>query len=97
MRLMVPTITCETVITRAFEAGEKTFAVGEIATLPYGLVLQLKAMGFAGAIKNEIEIHTEAAEALRIYGGDAWFSHRMQTISRVADYLAVRGEGEAGH
>lgn len=94
MRLIVPTVTCEAVITREFDAGDKKFAVGEIASLPYGLVLQLKAMGFCGAIKDEIQAHAEAAEALKIYGGDAWFPHRMQTISRVGDYLAARGEAD---
>lgn len=90
MILTVPTIYCEVLITQGFSTPERKYVPGEIAAFPYGIALHMKALGFAGAIKDDLQKHAEAAEALKIYGADAWFEPGHQTISRVADYLRAR-------
>jgi hypothetical protein len=91
MRLAVPTIMCEAIAVEAIEFAGKTIKPGEIFSLPYGVALQLRALGQVGGLKDEDDKHAEASEALAIYGGDSWFPHSMQTISRVSDYLAQVG------
>lgn len=88
MKLMVPTVVCDVLVANALETNGRTYKVGEICTMAYGLALTLKAIGGITGIVNENEKHMEAQEQLRIYGGDCWFPHHQQSISRVADYLA---------
>lgn len=97
MMIVVPTVYCEVLITQGFRTEEKKYAPGEIAELPYGLALYLKAIGFAGAIIDELQKHAEAAESLKVYGGDSWFSPDKQTISRMAEYLKPRTGKDEDH
>jgi hypothetical protein len=94
MKLMVPTLMCDFMLNKATEVGAKIFKAGEIVTLPYANALLLTAIG-GGAIVNAEDKHLEAQECLSVYGGDAWFQHSHQTISRVAEYLAQVEPGAA--
>lgn len=87
MKLMVPTLMCDFMVNRTTEVGAKVIRAGEIMPLPYANALLLTAIG-GGAIVNAEDKHLEAQECLAVYGGDAWFQHSHQTISRVAEYLA---------
>lgn len=89
--LMVPTIMCEAILKEDFTSGDRLYAKGEIIPMAFGQAIHLKSLGVIGAIKDETEKNLEATEALGIYGADCWFPHRLQTISRVADYLAQQG------
>lgn len=88
MPLMVPTIMCEALMAEDFDHGSRRYLKGEIVPMSFGQALHLKHMGVVGAIKDDVEKNLEATEALGMYGADCWFPHRLQTISRVADYLA---------
>lgn len=91
MPLMVPTIMCEAIMHEDFISGSRQYLKGEIVPMAYGQAIHLKHMGVVGAIKDDVEKNLEATEALGMYGADCWFPHRLQTISRVADYLAQQG------
>lgn len=91
MPLMVPTIMCEAFMAEDFVSGSRQYLKGEIVPMSYGQAIHLKHMGVVGAIKDDVEKNLEATEALGIYGADCWFPHRLQTISRVSDYLAETG------
>lgn len=97
MKLMVPTLMCRFMLGQACMVDARSFVAGEIVELPYGNALMLVAIG-KGAIVDADNKHVEAIEHLGIYGGDAWFKHSQQTISRVADYLAqAEAPGEKTH
>lgn len=87
MRLMVPTFMCRFMLNRASETAGKIFKPGEIVDLPIGNALLLQTIG-GGAIVNLDEVAVNATEHLNIYGGDSWFRHSQQSVSRVGEYLA---------
>lgn len=89
MNLMVPTLMCKAMAAIEFQALGRTVKPGEVIDLAYGQALVMKAMGGITAIVDEDAKHIEAQDQLAMYGGDCWFPHRQQTISRVADYLAA--------
>jgi hypothetical protein len=91
---MVPTVMCQAMLAQDITVGLKSFKAGEIIDLPYGPALFMRVLGGVSAIIDEASKHVEAQEALHTYGGDSWFPHSQQTISRVADYLAQTGAGE---
>jgi len=92
INLMVPTVFVDAIVKTPFEFRGKPCKVGELISLAYGPALQLRAFGLVGGFQNEDDKHLEANEHLTIYGGDSWFPQPMQTVSRVADYLAQAGE-----
>jgi hypothetical protein len=94
MNLMVPTVMVEAIAARNFKWGDNTIKVGEILPLPYGTALLMRTLGLLGGFRNEDDKHLEAQELLAIYGGDSWFPAHLQTVSRVADYLAQVGAQE---
>ena len=78
-----------------WEIPERGGATG-IAVFPYGVALQLKALGAVSSIHDELVLHQAAGEALAIYGGDSWFAPHNQTATRIAEYLRMKAEG-GGH
>lgn len=85
---MVPTIMVDAIVTKCFEYGGQVRKIGELVPLAYGPALQMRALGLVGGFKNEDDMHLQATELMAVYGGDSWFPHHLQTVSRVADYLS---------
>jgi hypothetical protein len=84
-------------LSQGCEVEARLFRPGEIVDLPYGNALVLVAIG-KGTIVDADNKHVEAIEHLSIYGGDSWFRHGQQTVSRVAEYLAQAEQpGEKTH
>lgn len=90
MNLAVPTVMCRAMFSKDIVVGMTKFSAGEIVELPFGTALCMKALNGL-TIVDENDAIAEAQEKLAIYGGDCWFAHPQQTISRVADYLAQAG------
>jgi hypothetical protein len=80
-------------LNQAFEVDARVYAAGEIVPLAYGNALVLAA-GDCGSIVDANSVHLQAQESLAVYGGDSWFPHPQQTISRVAEYLAQANPGQ---
>ncbi len=90
MRLIVPTLNCDCLVLKDYD--DYGLKAGETKTLPFGVVLLLKAFGIVGAISNETEKYMEAMEGIAVYGADHWFPHNLQTIGHIAETLAKAGE-----
>jgi hypothetical protein len=87
MRVMVPTLYAEGMLTRSLTVGGKHFKLGELVKVPYGVALQGLATGTFSCLRNEAAIHAEAIENLSTYGPDSWFTASVQTIGKLWDYL----------
>lgn len=89
MRLTVPTFMAECLVAQDMPAGGRVYRTGEVITLPYGQALILKAMGAVSTLVDETDTHARAMEQVAMYGADCLFPLPMQTIGKVADYLAA--------
>lgn len=88
MKLMVPTLWCEAMLTMPLSVAGKNFAAGELVSLPYGVVIQAIALGTITVIKNADAVHAEATEMLAQYGPDSWFPQPIQTIAKLGEWMA---------
>lgn len=88
MKLMVPTLWCDAMLTTPVSVAGKNFAAGEIVRLPYGVVIQAIALGTVTVIKNADAVHAEATDMLAQYGPDSWFPQPIQTIAKLGEWMA---------
>lgn len=101
--LFVPTLYVEAMVKREMVINGRTFKVGELMRVPYGVALQGLATGTYSAIKDEDAMHMQAIQDLQQYGPDCWFPIGIQTMHRFwAEYeqkltAAQQTPGETAH
>jgi hypothetical protein len=88
MKITVPTLWVEALLTSSLEVAGNKFAAGEIVKIPYGVALQAHVIGTVATIKDADKMHVEATMMLQKFGPDSWFPQSIQTCAKISEWLS---------
>lgn len=87
MKIMVPTVYAQVLLSQPLEVNGHKFAAGEILKIPYGVAIQAYALGTVKSIVDAENKHAEATKMLAQYGPDSWFPESLQSLARLTEFL----------